>query len=717
MKKIITLLISLTLIVNVSLWADEGMWLLPLLKQLNIKTMNEMGLQLTAEDIYSINQSSLKDAIVIFGGGCTAEMISDEGLLITNHHCGYGAIQSHSDIEHNYLKDGFWAMSRDEELPNERLSVTFLIRIEDVSEKINAELNYQMAEDERSSKIREIAEEIQNEATEDTHYSARVTPFFGGNNFYLFVYETYRDVRLVGAPPSSIGKFGADTDNWMWPRHTGDFSIFRVYCDPDGKPAPYSKDNIPYKPKHYLPISLKGVEKGDFAMILGYPGGTQRYITSYGVNEVLEIIHPNRIKIRGIRQELMLKDMLASEKVRIQYSSKYSGSTNYWKFSIGQSKSLKRLKIIKKKQEIENKFRDWVASDKQRMEKYSEALNYIEETIKNRRDYEYTLQYINEALVRGIEIISLIRNFYELYGLLVYFPDSTEKINQEAEYNKKVIKSFFKNYNAPTDKKIAVAMLKLFYEDVDKQFQPTIFQEIQKKYKGNFNNFVDKMYSKSIFVDQYIMEAFLEKPNKNILEKDLAFKTFQSIFEKLREIRTMNSVYEVSLNKGRRLFIAGILEMENDSSFYPDANFTMRLTFGTVGDYNPMDAVYYRHYTTLKGVMEKEDPDNWEFVVPLKLKELYENKDYGRYGKDGYLPVCFTTNNDITGGNSGSPVINGNGELLGLAFDGNWESMSGDITFEPELQKCISVDIRFVLFIIDKYAGAKHLINEMTIIE
>jgi hypothetical protein len=715
MKKCISLFISILISFSFPAKADEGMWLLPLLEKLNMGTMTKMGLKLTAEEIYSINQSSLKDAVIIFGGGCTAEIVSDQGLLLTNHHCGYGRIQAHSTVENDYLRYGFWAKTREEELTNPGLYVTFLIRIEDVSERINSELNEALTEEARYNKIREISNQIENEATEDNHYSARVQSFFGGNNFYLLVYERYNDVRLVGAPPSSIGKYGGDTDNWMWPRHTGDFSVFRVYSGPDGKPADYSPDNIPLKPRHYLPVSIKGIEKDDFAMILGYPGGTQRYMTSYGIDEVLQITHPNRIKIRGIRQDLMLEDMLASDMVRIQYSSKYSGSSNYWKFSIGQSQGLRRLKIKEKKQELEDVFRKWVDADPARKQKYGESLDMINTSIEARKEYSHADQYLTECFLRGSEILSAARRLTGLYEALE--GGDQESIDTQIERIKTGMTDFFKDYNPPTDRKIVKAMFKLYAQDVTEEYQPTIFNEIRTKYKGDFDKFIDVMFDKSIIINQTKLNSFLDKPNKKALEKDLGYKASQSIFEKFMELRTKTAEFDTDLVKGRRLYVAGLMEMQKDRVFYPDANFSMRLTYGTVGDYDPKDAVHYNFFTTLEGVMEKEDPDNFEFVVEEKLKELYEKKDYGIYGKDGVMPVCFTTNNDITGGNSGSPVINGNGELIGLAFDGNWEAMSGDIAFETELQKCIAVDIRYVLFIMDKFAGAKHLVDEMTIIE
>ncbi len=715
MRKITLITISLLFVFNFSLKADEGMWLLPLLEKLNVGKMTEMGLELSAEEIYSVNHSSLKDAIVIFGGGCTGEIVSDQGLLLTNHHCGYGSIQKHSSTEHNYLDNGFWAKSKEEELTNPGLKVVFLVRIEDVSEKINTALDDKMNEADRKAKIEEISKEIENEATDGNHYKANVRSFFAGNNYYLLVYETYRDVRLVGTPPNSIGKFGGDTDNWEWPRHTGDFSVFRVYMSPDGKPAKYSADNIPLKPKHFLPVSTKGVQKGDFAMILGYPGGTQRYMTSYGVEEVLDITHPNRIKIRGLRQNILLEDMLASEKVKIQYASKYSGSSNYWKFSIGQSAGLKRLHVKEKKQAIENEFTSWVNEQDARKEKYGNALNLIQTSIEGRKDYKNATQYISECLLRGSEIIGFAMRTSGLKKALE--DNDQERINKSTESLKKSSIGFYKDYNAPTDLKVVKEMFRTFADDVPLEYQPDIFNTIRNKYKGDYGKFVDKMFEKSVFTDASKFNAFLDDPSLKVLNKDLAFEAASSILAKYMDLNAKSREFNENMSIGSRLFLAGLREMDPDLVQYPDANFTMRLSYGEVNGYDPKDAVEYKYYTTLKGVMEKEDPNNFEFVVEDKLKELYGTHDFGKYGTGDQMPVCFLTNNDITGGNSGSPVINGKGELIGLAFDGNWEAMSGDVAFEPELQRTIVVDVRYVLFIMDKFAGASHLVDEMKIME
>ncbi|MFP4367788.1 MAG: S46 family peptidase [Bacteroidales bacterium] len=716
MKKLSILLLAFFLVFNPGLKADEGMWLLPLLKQLNMGHMNELGLELSAEDIYSINNSSIKDAIVIFGGGCTGEIISDQGLILTNHHCGYSVIQSHSTLENDYLTDGFWAKTMDEEISSPGLSVTFLIRIEDVSDRVLKELNPEMTEQERNDAAGMVSRSIEQEAISGTNYFARVQPFFGGNQYYLMVYERYNDVRMVGTPPSSVGKYGGDTDNWMWPRQTGDFALFRVYTAPDGSPADYSEDNIPMKPKHHLPVSVKGVEAGDFAMVLGYPGGTQRYMTSFEVKDVLEITHPNRIKIRGLRQEILLEDMIASDKVRIQYANKYSGSSNYWKFSIGQSEVLKRLGIYEQKQEIERSFMQWVNSEASRQKQYGNALQLIDNSINSRREYNNAIQYISEAILRSCEIVSMANRSNNLLGLLSEKDADQTAIENAIENLRTSAEGFYKNYNAPTDRKVTAAMLDLYFNDVDKEYHPEILAGINKKYKGDFEKYARDLFKKSIFTSEKSLKAFLVNPSRRKLQRDPALQLALSTYQKLAELRTSSQEYSNDLSRGQRLFIAGLMEQFPERVFYPDANFTMRLTYGTVGGYQPRDAVYYDYHTTIEGVMEKEEPGSREFEVPDKLKELFRNKDYGMYGSDSTLPVNFITNNDITGGNSGSPVINARGELIGLAFDGNWEAMSGDIAFEPELQRCIAVDARYVLFIIDKFAGASHLIEEMTLV-
>jgi hypothetical protein len=717
MKRFISVFIILIAGLGLKAVPDEGMWVLPLIEKLNIGKMTELGLKLSVEDIYSLNKACIKDAIVQFGGGCTAEIVSSQGLLLTNHHCGYGQIQSHSTVEHDYLKDGYWAMTKDQELPCPGLSVTFLINIEDVTDQVLANVKAGMSEQERNSAVNEARLAIGAKAAEGTNYRADVSSFYGGNYFYLLVYERYTDVRFVGAPPSSIGKFGFDTDNWEWPRHTGDFSVFRVYSGPDGKPAPFSTDNIPLKPKYWLPVSIKDLNKGDYAMILGYPGRTQRYATSYEVDNKLKIEHPNRIKIRGIRQEILMADMQADEKINIQYASKYSGSSNYWKYSIGQKAGLERLNVKAKKQQIENQFNTWVIADPDRKAKYGEALNMIRTSVEGSAEYANAQQYISECFTRSCEILNLNMVASSLINALK--SGDNNQVRDISARMKNYIGSFYKDYNPPTDLKVMKAMLKLYRTDVPVKFHPDFYANIvDKKFKGDIDKYVDDLFARSVFSSEARALAFLDKPVLKTLENDPVYLTASSISKTNNEVSKSLSQFDGNLTTGQRLWMAALKEMTPEKTLYPDANSTMRLTYGTIQDYDPKDAVTYKYYTTLQGVVDKYKPGDYEFDVPQRLIDLNSKKEYGRYGSTkGYMPVCFLTTNDITGGNSGSPVMNGNGELIGLAFDGNWEAMSGDIAYETELQRTIAVDIRYVLWIMDIYAGAGNLVNEMTVVQ
>ncbi len=715
MRKINVLLL-LFLFIYGSAVADEGMWLPSLIQKLNIATMQKMGCELSAEDIYSINHSSLKDAVVALDhGSCTAELISKDGLLLTNHHCGFGEIQSHSSVEHDYLRDGFWAMSKEEELPNPRKTVSFLVSIEDVTDKVLADVTDAMSEEERAQAIDKVSVELEKEAKGDTHYETYVRSFFNSNKYFLFVVETFKDIRLVGAPPQALGKFGGDTDNWMWPRHTDDFSMFRVYCGPDGKPASYSKDNVPYHPKHFLPISLKGVEKGDFAMIMGYPGRTNRYETSFGVKNTMEVTNTVREEVREQLLKIWGDYMKTSQKARIQYASKYARSSNYYKYSIGQNNGLKNLKVVAKKQAIEKDFTNWVNENSARKEKYGNALKYIEESYKD-PEGDKAIAYLVEAALRGPEIFMFAYRTTGLAELLKEDKPDQEKIAKATERIKMSLDDYFKDYSAATDQKVVGKLLKIYADKNAEKFYPDFYKTVNKKYKGDFNKYADKLFAKTMFADKEKLTAFLDKPSYKTLKKDMAFIAASDIVAKYREISKMVNEEQKNLDKGQRLFLAGLMEMQSDKTFYPDANSTMRLTYGQVLDYKPRDGVIYNYFTTTQGYLEKEIPGDPEFDVPARMKKLLLAKDYGQYAdKDGSLHTCFITNNDITGGNSGSPVMNGKGELIGIAFDGNWEAMSGDIAFEPELQRCINVDIRFVLWVIDTYAGATNLIDEMDI--
>ncbi len=697
--------------------ADEGMWFLAFINK-NYSEMQAKGFKLTVEDIYSINNSSMKDAVVALDhGSCTAELISAQGLLLTNHHCGYGEIQSHSSVENDYLTDGFWAMSMEEELPNPGKTASFLIRMEDVTERVLTEVNNGMKEKMRESVVTEISKKIEAEAIEGTHYEAEVQSFFGGNEYYLFIYEVHKDIRLVGAPPESIGKYGHDTDNWMWPRHTGDFSIFRVYCAPDGSPAEYSVDNVPYEPKHFFPLSIKGVKENDFAMIMGYPGTTNRYLTSWEVQQTIDHENDIRIEVRTKKLDIMRKHMKSDEKIRIQYASKHAQAANYWKYSKGQNLGLKKLKVVKRKKKMQKKLAKWIKKDDKRKEKYYEALATVDKAVKDNSEYDLVSAYWFEALYLGSELEQFaLQNF----GLYSAFGDE-ETLKETCDGLKEEGETFFKDYNATVDRELLIAMFEIYKDKVPKEFHPTIFEDIKKDFGGDFNKFADDLYSKSILTDEKRYMEFLENPTSSVFQNDLGVQTASSIIKVYWSVKEEMENAEYEQTKGRRLFIASYLEMllEDDANalFYPDANSTMRLTYGQIGGYTA-NGKTYNYTTNLDGYMKKEDPNNDEFFVSARLKELYKAKDYGRYAdENGKLITCFTTNNDITGGNSGSPVINGNGELIGVAFDGNWEAMSGDIAFETELQKTICVDIRFVLFVVDKYAGASNLIKEMKIVE
>ena len=715
MKKITLILFALLSVLTFQSRADEGMWLPMFVQRLNYVDMQKEGLHLTAEEIYSINHSSLKDAIIIFGGGCTGEIVSPNGLIFTNHHCGFGAIQSHSSVEHDYLSNGFWATRYEEELPTPGLRASFLVSVQDVTTAVLEGITKTMTETERATKIKENSRKIEASNTKGTQYDARTTSFFNGNEYYLFLYEVYKDVRLAGAPPVSIGKFGADTDNWMWPRHTGDFSVFRVYAGKDNKPAEYAADNVPLKSKKFLPISIKEKKIGDYAMIMGYPGRTDRYATSYTIKWALEKNNPMVVKIRTKKLDILREDMAADPKVRIQYASKFAGSANYWKFFIGQNKGLKQLGVYERKHELEEQFVKWLSMDKDHGAKYGEALNNISTAYETINKYEAAVRYNAEAIRSGCEIITYSRNFNKLADELAKPRPDPELIKTLSKQVSEASKKYFKDYNKATDVKMLAAMLQLYYNDVPKEMQPPYLQKIHQKYKGDFVAYSTDVFGKTIFSDSTKVDLFLANPKLKTLQKDPAWPLQQAFVASAAIIDSLVKPSNELLDKGRRLFVAGLREMQSDKIFYPDANSTMRLTYGKVLDYSPADAVIFNYVTTLDGVMAKEDPSSPEFVVPEKLKQLYKDKDYGRYGENGKMVVAFLTNNDITGGNSGSPVLNADGQLIGLAFDGNWEAMSGNYAFEPKLQRTICVDARYVLFVIEKFAGATNLIKELDI--
>ena len=716
MKKNILLIIAF--VVSFNIHADEGMWIPILLNQNgNINRMQQLGCKLSADDIYSINKSSLKDAIVLFGGGCTAEVISEEGLIITNHHCGFSQIQSHSSVEHDYLKDGFWAMNKEEELTNPSLTVSFLIRMEDVTARVLKDVSPKMSEKEREKVVNAAILQIEAEAKKDTKYDASVKPLYYGNEYFLYVMETFKDVRLVGAPPSSIGKFGGDTDNWMWPRHTGDFSIFRIYADKNNNPAPYSKENVPYKPKKALNISLKGTKKGDFTMVYGFPGRTSEYLTSDGVNLSQNIDNPIRIRIRDRKLQIMNEEMALSAKVRIQYANKAAGVANSWKKWIGENRGLKELNTIAKKQELEKRFTEWNQSTPELKDKYGSILNQLKETYTLLSPLTKDFAYYAEAGI-GIESIRFARNFKNLLDLCA--KGSEEDIKKESERLRTVAKGYFKDYNQQVDKKTFTALMEMYKDGIEEQNRPDIFAMIEKKYLNNFQDLADDTYKNSLFVNETKLDEFLANFTKNKaqkIESDLIFQIMRSITKKFEGIKDTYFNLTDQVDVQMRIYVAGLREMDKNKIFYPDANSTLRVAFGKVDDYYPRDGVFYNYYTTIEGIIEKENPDIYDYAIPAKLKELYKSKDYGKYAdSDGKMRVCFTASNHTTGGNSGSPVLDGEGNLIGINFDRDWEGTMSDIMYDPDKCRNITLDVRYALFIIDKLAGANNLINEMKII-
>ncbi len=717
MRKKLVLLISIFLIFSPFLRGEEGMWFPHLLSRENIEKMNGLGCRLTAEDIFNFNRSSMKDAVLMLNrGSCTGEVVSPEGLFLTNNHCGYSDIQELSTEENNILRDGFWAGSKEDELPVKGTTVTFLVKVEDVTDSIISKLDDSMTEEQRNGKIISASVELERKTVEGTHYEANVESFYSGNMFLLYTYETFMDVRLVGTPPHFIGKFGADTDNWMWPRHTGDFSIFRIYTNKDGKPASYSKDNIPLKTDFFFPLSIRGYDEDEFAMVMGFPGSTDRYLTSEGVRLLQESVNNARIKNRKEKLEIVKEYMNTGAKPTIQYASKYARSSNYYKYSIGQNFRLRRMDIIERKKQKEEEFLKWVNENEERRNKYGEALNLISEAYTYNED-DIAQQFLIESFISGPEIIGFALKFKYLSNILKK-GSSAEMLELYTDRLKETAKEFYKDYDSETDKKVMSSLTEVYEKNVNKKYLPGFYREIKTKYGGDYNKWVERLYSKSIFSNEDKLKSFLRKPRFTVLEMDPVYKIAQEVSRVLKGVGEENGEDDSRLTKGYRLLVKGMMEMEAGKDFYPDANSTMRLSYGRVKDYYPAEAIHYNYFTTLKGYIEKEIPGDREFDVWPRLKDLYYAQDYGEYAdKDGTLHTCFITNNDITGGNSGSPVINNKGELIGIAFDGNWEAMSSDLTYTPEYQRCINVDIRFVLWVVDKFAGAENILNELTIIK
>ena len=714
--------IALALVLNIQVRADEGMWVPMFFKEYIYSDMQQMGLKLSAEELYSINNASLKDAIVGLSSGgapegffCTAEIVSSKGLLFTNHHCAYRQIQSHSSVEFDYLTDGFWAMNYEEELPNEGLTASILVRMEDVSAIVFADVTEGMSDSDRQSAMRKAINKLKEENSEDGKYDVTVKPFYAGNEYYMLVYITYRDVRLVGAPPSSIGKYGGDTDNWMWPRHTGDFTVLRIYTAPDGSPADYAKENIPLEAAYHLPVSLKGVEREDFSMIWGFPGRTSRYLTSFGVEYNVEHFQPLIVRLLERRLETMKKHMDRNPAVRIQYASTYSSLANAWKYYLGQTRGLKRLDVYSQKLEIEEEFRQWLETNPEAMAKYGEVLSMMEKGYGLMADDVVPTMFMNLAGM-GPASMGFSGALNEMRTVLDKDRRNQQAIEEAAGKLRARAASHFESMDYDTDVSLFAAMMEMIFFNLPEPWRPAFFADMVKNHGGNFYSYANAIYRNSIVTTPEALENFLARPRLRDIDNDPLFVAQKQIRELAMKASGSFSIGQTMVTKAEKLWIAALREMNPDKIYFADANSTIRMTYGQVLDYYPADAVHYHYLTTLSGVMEKEDPTHEEFIVHPRLKELYENKDYGIYGTDGVMYVNFLTNHDITGGNSGSPVINAEGHLIGIAFDGNWEAMSGDIAFEPDLQRTISVDARYVLFIIDKFAGAKHLIEEMTII-
>ena len=710
--------------------ADEGMWLLQLMKQQNsIDMMKKQGLKLAADDLYNPNGVSLKDAVGIFGGGCTGEIISPEGLILTNHHCGYGAIQQHSSVEHDYLTDGFWAKSRNEELPTPGLKFRFVHRIVDITDLVNAKV--------KAGEVTEVdaltAPFLGKLAKEELEKSdlkgkpgieVRALPFYAGNKFYLFYYKVYSDVRMVAAPPSSVGKFGGETDNWMWPRHTGDFSLFRIYAGKDGQPAAYNPDNVPLQVKKHLTISLAGYREGDFTFVMGFPGRNWRYMISDEVEERMQTTNFMRKTVRTVRLNNLLEEMLKSDKVRIQYASKYASSANYWKNAIGMNEGLVQLKVLDTKKKQQEKLLAY--GRETGTDAYQKAFDAIREIVSKRRDAVYHQQAIYEVCKLGTEFYKIPSTDKVLQALKKGYkvPHATKEINPLDHALSTLIKQadnfFNKDYNPEIDRKVSKALLKTYAELIPAEQRISIFKVIDKEFKGNIDAFVDACFDTSIFRSREAFDNFVAKPDAKTLENDLMVQYAKSVDQGYADTDAAMKAETDAYNLAHKTWVEGMMKLKQHEGtpIYPDANSTLRFTYGKVGSYSPKDGMEYNYYTTLKGVMEKEDPNNYEFVVPAKLKDLYNKKDFGRYAmKNGEMPICFVTGTDNTGGNSGSPVFNNKGELIGTGFDRNYEGLTGDIAYNPQLQRAACVDIRYTLFIIDKFAGAKHLVDEMTIVE
>ena len=714
MKKFISLLLFSFYLLPVTLTAQQGgMWIPSLLEGMNAREMKSLGMKMSVSDIYSVNKSSLKDAVPHFNGGCTAEMISDKGLLLTNHHCGYGQIQAHSSVQNDYLTDGFWAKNLSEELPNKNLEVTFIVRIEDVTQKVLADTQNLSSESVRASQIeRNIASLVKN-SPKEAWQENRVRAFYEGNQYILFVVETFKDVRLVGAPPSAIGKFGSDTDNWVWPRHTGDFSLFRVYADKNNRPATYSKDNVPYRPKHFFPISLKGVKAGDFTMVFGYPGRTEEYLPAVAVEQIVNVLNPAKIGIRDVVLKVQDGFMRNSNEIKIKYASKYASVANYWKKWIGETQGLKKSDAVAIKRAQEQKFQKEIEKAGKTAE-YGYILPQFTEKYAQIQDYALAVDLFSELVQRNIDLLANGYKILQLQNAL--HEKGTQSFNDRKKNLLNNFETVFKNYDVNVDKAVFEKAVVYYAQAMPKTLLSPNLQQFE------IHTLADKLYKESFLASKTEMEKVLNLPDEVFerrLKNDIGVQFVQQIVAHFygAVVPTYRQL-DSEITALQRTYMKAILEFSKPQDrIFPDANSTLRVTYGKVAGYSSSDAITYDYMTYLDGVMEKYVPNDYEFNVPAKLRELYEKKDYGIYGKNGKMPVCFVATNHTTGGNSGSPAIDAQGNLIGLNFDRVWEGTMSDIHYDPKICRNIMVDIRYVLFIIDKYAGAGYLLNEMKIVK
>ena len=709
MKKIKLLL----LLFVISTQAQQGgMWIPSLLNGMNETEMKSLGMKISAKDIYDANNSSIKDAVPHFNNGCTSEVISPKGLILTNHHCGYGAIQSHSTVEHDYLQDGFWAYKMEEELPNKGMVVTFVVRIEDVSSKILEGTDSLTDEAQKQKKIQENIQLYSDKSTKEPWQENKIKTFFDGNQYLLFVTETYKDVRLVGAPPSSIGKFGSDTDNWVWPRHTGDFSLFRIYADKNNRPAEYSVDNVPYKPKHFLPISTKGIKENDFTMVMGYPGKTQEYLPSFAVEQIVNDLNPAKIEIRDVALKIQDGFMRKDQAIKIQYASKFASIANYWKKWIGESKGLKKSNAVGIKQKFEIDFNNRAAKAGKKAE-YGNLLSEFEKNYNEIKDYAVARDYFSEVVLRNVELLSFGFKVYQLEQ--VYTSKGEQSFNDRKTNLIEGFENSYKNFNAQVDEKVFEQLIQLYATKSPKQFLPSSLENI------NTTTLSKEIYATSGLTSYDKLKELLSGDAKSVIEKlnnDKGFQLVKSLADAyFTKIAPTYNELDLKNSALQRTYMKAIVELFPNDRIFPDANSTLRVTYGKVKGYAPQDAVYYESITYLDGVMEKYVPNDYEFDVPQKLIDLYNKKDYGDYAQNGKLPVNFIATNHTTGGNSGSPAIDAKGNLIGLNFDRVWEGTMSDIYYSPDICRNIMVDIRYVLFIVDKYANAQNIISELKLVK